>query len=173
MAGVPDGSVGLHQFSQEVDVADGEAQGVHFGKAFLVRQSGDVRAQTFKRVVNGLHASAFAHVGSLAQLLHLLLRPRSPAPLQLQRAVTAPRGKPGHTVRRRRGGRGGGRREATHVTAVVFIARTAVLVVFLDLAREKVDVVVQEVVRVHVLAGASVCEEIIVVEIRGGERVQA
>lgn len=81
-AGVSDGQIGLHELSQEVDVADGESQRVHFGEPLLVGQRRDMGAQPLERVIDGLHPPPLSDVCCLSQLLHLHLRPHPPPALQ-------------------------------------------------------------------------------------------
>lgn len=63
--GVSDGHVRLYELSEEVDVANGQAQGIDFGEPLLVWQSGDVRPESLESIVNGLHPPPLPDVGSL------------------------------------------------------------------------------------------------------------
>lgn len=84
-AATAQGHVRVHQLTEEVDVADGQAQRVHFGEALLVGQRGDVRAQPLEGIVDGLHASPLPHISRLSQLLQLGLRAHPPPPSRRRR----------------------------------------------------------------------------------------
>lgn len=60
-----------HHVAEERDVADGQLQCVHFAQLLLVRQRRDVRAQPLERLVDALHATAFAQIGGLPLLRQL------------------------------------------------------------------------------------------------------
>lgn len=81
---------------------------------------------------------------------------------QLRGAVSA-------SVRESRRRRGKG--EVANVTVVSVLRYPTVLIIFLDLTGEEIDVLVQKVVCVQVVSRRVVREEVIVVEIRGGEGV--
>lgn len=181
-AGVSNWQVGLHEFGEEVDVADGEPQRVHLGEPLLVRQGGDVGAQPLERVVDGLHPAPLPDVGRLSQLLHLHLGAH-PSPALQQRPVVAAhlrgqvRGAVGAAVRE--GGRGGGGEGQVADVVVRIVGRRsapAVLaVVVLEVAGEEVDVVIQKVVGVQWSVSRGVVgEEVVIVEVRRGrERVES
>lgn len=184
-AAVPDGEVGLHKLCQEVDVADGQAQRVHLGQPLLVGQRGDVRAEALEGVVDGLHPSALPHVGSLSELLHLRLRPHPPSAFQQRRAVLTHlrgqlRGAVRAAVRKPRGG--GGEGQVADVIVPIAMGRFAVVfaVIVLEVAGEKVHIVIQKVVRIQGgVSGRVVCKELVIIEVRRrrkgvecGERLQ-
>lgn len=180
-AGVSNWQVGLHELGEEVDVADGESQRVHLGEPLLVRQRGDVRAQPLERVIDGLHPPPLPDVGRLPQLLHLHVGAHPSPALQQRPAAVAHlgrqvRGAVGAAVRE--GGRGGGREGQVADVVVRIVRRRSAPPVFavivLEVAREKVDVVIQKVISVQWSVSRGVVgEEVVIVEVRRGrERVE-
>lgn len=178
-AGVSNRKVRLHELSQEVDVADGQPQSVHFRESLLVGQSGDVGAQALERVIDGLHPPPLPDVGRLPQLLHLHLRPHPPPALQQRPAVMAhPRRQLRRAVCAAVGEDGGRRGEGQVADVVVSIVRrcSAVFaVIVLKITREEVHFVIQKVIRLQVsISRGLVGEKLVIVEIRrGGERVES
>lgn len=145
-AGVSDGQIRLHELCQEVDVADGEPQGVHLGQSFFIRQSGNVRTEPLERVIDGLHPPPLPDIGRLSQLLHLHLRPHPPPPLQQGSAMRGQvRGAVGAAVRE--AGGGGGEGQVAYVD--VCSADAVFAVILLEMTSKEVDVVIQKVVWVQ------------------------
>lgn len=171
---VPDGKVGLHELCEEIDVSDGQPQRVDLGQPLLVGQRGDVRAEALEGVVDGLHPSALAHVGSLSELLHLHLRPHPPSAFQQRPAVLAHlrgqlRGAVGAAVRKPRGGGGGGEGQVADVVVSMVTGCLAVVfaVIVLEVTGEKVHIVIQKVVSIQGgVSGRVVCKEVVIVEVR-------
>lgn len=59
----------VEQIGEEVDVADGHLERVHFANLLLVGQRGQLESQTLERVVYTLHSTTFAHVRRLTLLI--------------------------------------------------------------------------------------------------------
>lgn len=88
---VPSRSRASGQLGQEVYVANGQLQGVHFGQAFLVRKSGYVSPKAFERLVDALHAPPLPEVRRLPLLRLLSVTTRALLPARTDCKITSRR----------------------------------------------------------------------------------